>query len=115
MERHELIELADAYKAALLDELQAKIALAQARRNLAVQENLALAPAKEAGAIDGIELPDTRKRRIAGVLTNDVPYQTRLSQLCTAEDNVGHATAGRQYYDALIGLTKAWLYSQSGH
>jgi len=114
VERQDLIELAEGYKDALLDELKSKIALAGAQRDAAIQEATTLEEATAQGIIDG-KNADTRKTQTAGVLANSQTYQNALRLVQIAEDNAGHATVHRQYHDALVSLHKAWLYSQGGH
>lgn len=114
MEQQELHDLANGYKAALLDELKTKIALAEAKAVVDAEEARVLAEATASGAIDG-KNAETRKIQTADVLANSATYQNALRLVKVEDDNAGHATVGRQYYDALLGLTKAWLYSQSGH
>jgi hypothetical protein len=55
--------------------------------------------------IDG---KNERKRQAGEALNGSEPYQKALLIVASTEIE-------RRIFDAEIGLTKAWLYSQSGH
>ena len=114
MEQQALLELAQEYRTALVDELNAKGKVLVLQANVAYEEARILAAAYADGTIDG-KNADTRKRQEADVLASNASYQRELELLKEAEAGAGFATVDRQYQDALLGLTKAWLYSQSGH
>lgn len=108
-----VIALADTYKAALSIERVAEVALNDARATTEYQRLRETVQAYEAGVIDG-KTVDDRKRQEAHNLekSNGVYWLEHYER--QAEADYSLAKIERQRIDALIGLTKAWLYSQSG-
>ena len=113
MNQEELTSLALDYKTALLGEQESKFDVAEAQNNLEREKSLALSVALSDGQITG-KNAETRKIQESNVLEQCERYRDTVAAALLAEKTSAYTTVERQYFDALIGLTKAWLYSQSG-
>jgi len=109
----EVEKLASDLELALIAEYMAKT---DAARQRAVADGRGMRIISEAYAdktIDG-KNADIRRGQEAAVLLNDSEYLSLLRNAELLEFHAATAEAERKAHEALIGLTKAWLYSQSG-
>ena len=111
-ERIEL--LASELSAALQDEYDKKECVAMAQAKLEVAEAVIIQEAQDAGQIDG-KNSDTRKAQRAAVVANSANFKTYNAAVEDAKRIAELATIERRRVDAVIELTKAWMYSQCGH
>ena len=109
MDRDEIIELLKAYHERLTAEHAAiqEMAVAQSHDDYEKMDTIANA------TIDG-KNADARKRQEAEALALSERYQDALADVALAERTKALASINVRVTDAEIGLTKAWLYSQSG-
>ena len=105
--------LAHNRRKARYEELRWKQTLARITADLEQTKNQVLASAYEEGLVNG-KNADARKRQEADVLINDQAVQNRTEDVTKAEDHALDAQVEREYYDDVVSLTKAWLYSQKG-
>lgn len=113
MELKEIHELVENYQRSLAAEYNAgqkAIAAKEVLERIKVQ---VLAEAQEAGMIDG-KNADARKRQTAAIVSENALIDAACVAVVKTEGDAATATVTRKSHDALIGLTKAWLYSQSG-
>ena len=111
MNYSDLENLAQKRKLARLEEFEAKTLAARTEANVSWLETKVISAAYEDGTING-KNADTRKRQEADVLASSTTYQQQVIDLRQREDIAQVDQAEREYLDDLIGLTKAWLYSQ---
>jgi hypothetical protein len=108
-----IINLADAYKAALIAEQDAIFNLAQAQSALETEKVRVVAEAYALGHINGKNEAE-RSTQIAHGLEGapGVDFLTTYAQ--APKRALSNAEIERKSLDVEISLTKAWLYSQGG-
>ena len=94
----DLQSLGERYAETLVQEYEAKVTAERLRE-------CTLAEGYENGEIDG-KNAQVREVQTAVLLANNY-------DLTQADLDAARASAGRKHIEALIGLTKAWLYSQT--
>lgn len=109
-----IYELTGALTCALKAEYIARCAVEDAKGKAEVLSIRVIGGAIAAGDIDG-KNADTRKAQKAAILVGNLDYQAALSEIVNTENEAALAEIGRRQVEAVVGLTKAWLYSQSGH
>lgn len=114
MEQQELTTLANQYSAALLEEYTAKLKAtnAAAETDRVAAEIIAVGYA-EGGAING-KNADTRKAQERALLAESIDYKLAQGAQAQADNEAALLEIERKRVEALVSLTKAWLYSQSG-
>lgn len=113
MNMFDIREMVSLYEAALEEEYNAGAELTEANEALDSITAQLLAEAQGAGLIDG-KNADARKRQAAAIVDESVLIDASRAIVHKCETEAAGATITRKAQDALIGLTKAWLYSQSG-
>lgn len=99
--------------AALLDEYQKKAKIAEAEANVQSVEAGLIATATVNGQIDGGN-KDTREAQRAGIIASSMSCQAACNGLTEVKEEAELAEIERRRVEAVISLTRAWLYSQSG-
>lgn len=105
--------LTERYLTALKSEYEAKQHAQEERDGAEMLKTTVLDFAQRDGKIDG-KNSDTRAAQREAVLSECDDYQEALQVIADAESKAARAEIVRKGIDAEIGLTKAWLYSQSG-
>ena len=105
--------LCNRYTDALVKEYGAKRAAQQERDAVETFKVSVIDTAQRDGQIDG-KNSDTRAAQRVAVLAACEDYQDALREVQATEDTAARAETLRKTVEAEIGLTKAWLYSQSG-
>ena len=112
MEFHEVQKLAVQQLQALEKERLAQQAVADYEQAVEHAKARIIGEAYQNGEIDKRN-KDTRSAGEARVLTESERYQILLDKKHLAEEVADKAAIDRRYFDTLISLTKAWLYSQA--
>ena len=113
MDYQEVKDLAESYKDVLGVERTSKMALAVISAEVDHKKTTLISAAYAAGQIDG-KNAETRSAQEKIVLMDDNEYQRLLLDRAEQEANVSLVEVERRHAEAVISLTKAWLYSQSG-
>jgi hypothetical protein len=113
MEKAEIEKLARDYETALLEEYKAKIIASNKASEAEAIEAGIVAAAYADGTIDG-KNTETRKAQERGLLVASTDYQLALGAQATADTDAMFKKIERERVEALVSLTKAWLYSQGG-
>jgi len=108
-----VVTLAESLARALREEHAARVALHELQARAEREQALLLYSAYNDGTLDGPNA-DARKRQEAVFLADSPAYQDLLAQVAEAETKAAHAEIERRQVEALIGLTRAWLYAQAG-
>ncbi len=106
-------EMVRLYEEALEEEYNAGAELTESNEALDSITARVLAEAQGADLING-KNADARKRQSAAIVDESVLICASKAIVHRCETEAAGATITRKAQDALIGLTKAWLYSQSG-
>jgi len=112
MEFHEVEKLAVQHLDALETERLAQQAVADYEQAIEHTKARIVGQAYQADEIDKRN-KDTRSAGEARVLAESERYQDLLDKKAIAEEAADKATVDRRYFDTLISLLKAWLYSQA--
>ena len=113
MELTDIQAMIDQYKEALLNEYAASLAANTAQEDADRIEASLLAAAYEDGTING-KNADARKRQEAAFIADSEAIADARRQQVVDATHAASTTIERKAQEALINLTKAWLYSQSG-
>lgn len=103
--------LADELAEALKEEWHAKVKAETARTTVEILQAKLLVNAYAEGVIDG-KNADIRRRQETVALWGDSGYSEAMGFLDIAEHLAGVAEIERKRVEAVISLTRAWLYSQ---
>ena len=113
MDYIEVGRLADMLRETLEEELKAGQQVVAAQDTADRMEAAILHGATTDGRIDGKNEKARELQRVT-ILNGTGEYKIQLSRIVNAKATVSMATLDRKHAEALIGLTKAWLNSQSG-
>lgn len=96
---------------ALREEYQLRIELETVKATVETRQASVLLDAYAEGVIDGSNA-EIRKRQEIVTLAKDDAWQGAIANLSGAEYRVSVAEIERRRVEAIISLTRAWLYSQ---
>lgn len=113
MDLLDIQNLTEQYKNALLAEYHDAQALVQARAESDKLKAVLVGNGYDEGTING-KNSETRKAQEAALLAESIDYTESLQVVGEAESLAAYSEIDRKQAEAMIGLTKAWLYSQSG-
>jgi len=113
MEQQEIEKLARDYETALLEEYKAKIIANNKAAEVAAIEAGLVGAAYADGTIDG-KNAETRKAQERALLAGSSEYNLAVGAQSNADTDAMFKEIERKRVEALVSLTKAWLYSQSG-
>jgi hypothetical protein len=112
MELTEIQQMIAKYKGALQRDLDARAQLAEETEGLERYTDGLLAMAYSDGTING-KNADARKRQEAQVIADDQDIHEIEFAIGQCAMEARNAEVERKAQEAMIGLVKAWLYSQS--
>lgn len=112
MELHELEELSEQYGLAVFAEMQAKQAIQVAEQTQKTIESAVLYRGYVSGEIDG-KNSDIRALQENALLSSDDDVLSGRENLRELADDWFATFSERERLNALVGLTRAWLYSQT--
>lgn len=113
MDHQELIALTDSYKETLEKEREARLALNTTLTAMEKRKVFLLNLAYATGKIDG-KNAEIRSNQEKLILADDEDHASYVSAKAGYESLVSLIEVDRRYLEAVMSLTKAWLYSQSG-
>ncbi len=113
MDYQELTSLADGYKKILSKELEAKKAVADTATSMERWKVNAIRSAQDEGKIDG-KNAEARAIQEKEILMNDKNLSEAIVAHKVTEGALSAIEIDRKHTEALMSLTKAWLYSQAG-
>jgi hypothetical protein len=113
MEQQEIRELAESYGQSLGVEYEAKADANAAATEVERIASIIIGAGYADGTIDG-KNAETRKAQEREALAKSPEYTAAKEAQAIADDQAALNEINRKQLEALVSLTKAWLYSQAG-
>lgn len=112
MNRDEIQDLVEYYGQMLIAEYEAQVEANNAATDVERVEAVLIGAGYVSGSIDG-KNAETRKAQERQILAQSSEYAAAREAQTISDDQVALNVINRKKIEALLSLTKAWLYSQS--